>query len=75
MSDRLWLAHAIWESVGEDELPGELSDTQKEDLGRRMRELDENPSIGLTWDQLMEGPADDPPAIGGRPVAAAPGAG
>ncbi len=37
-----------------DELPGELTHAQKEDLGRRMRELDENPSIGLTRDQLME---------------------
>lgn len=36
VSDRLWLAQAIWESIDEAELPGELTDAQKEDLGRRI---------------------------------------
>jgi putative addiction module component (TIGR02574 family) len=52
VSDRLWLAHAIWESVGDDALPGELTDEQKGDLEGRMKELDENPAIGLTWDEI-----------------------
>jgi putative addiction module component (TIGR02574 family) len=52
VNDRLWLAQAIWETIDEAELPGELTDAQKEDLGRRMRELDENPALGLTWEQL-----------------------
>jgi putative addiction module component (TIGR02574 family) len=52
VNDRLWLAQAIWESVGDDELPGELTDAQKDDLTSRMKELDENPAIGLTWDEI-----------------------
>lgn len=54
VNDRLWLAQAIWDTIEEAEVPGELTDDQKEDLGRRMKELDENPSIGLTWEQLEE---------------------
>jgi putative addiction module component (TIGR02574 family) len=54
VNDRLWLAHAIWETIDEEQMPAELSDEQKADLDRRMKELDENPSIGLTWDEIKD---------------------
>jgi putative addiction module component (TIGR02574 family) len=53
VDERIRLAQAIWDTLDEDSVPAELTDGQKEGLSRRMQELDENPSIGLTWEQLM----------------------
>ncbi len=53
VNDRLDLVQAIWDSIEADSVPADLTDGQKADLSRRMKELDENPSIGLTWEQLM----------------------
>ncbi len=53
VNDRLDLVQAIWDSIEEESVPADLTDGQKEDLSRRMAELDANPSLGLTWEQLM----------------------
>jgi putative addiction module component (TIGR02574 family) len=52
VNDRLLLVQAIWDTIDEESVPVDLTDGQKADLSRRMKELDENPSIGLTWEQL-----------------------
>ncbi len=53
VSDRLWLAHAIWDSIDEADVPAGLSDELKEELDRRMVETREHPEKLLTLEQLM----------------------
>lgn len=52
VGDRIQLVQAIWDSIAADEVPAELSDAQKADLGRRLKDLDENPQNVLTWEQI-----------------------
>ena len=51
-ADRLFLAHAIWDTLQPGDVPADLSDEQKADLDGRMKELDEHPTIALTWDEM-----------------------
>ncbi|MBL8864111.1 MAG: addiction module protein [Planctomycetia bacterium] len=52
VGDRIQLVQAIWDSIEAEEVPSEPSESQKADLGRRMKELDENPQNVLTWEQI-----------------------
>jgi putative addiction module component (TIGR02574 family) len=49
---RIAIALEIWESLGEERPVGQLSDQQREELARRSAELDANPGIALTWEQI-----------------------
>ena len=51
---RLELAQKIWDSLDAEEVPTEPTANQKADLTRRMAELDADPSIGITWKELMK---------------------
>ena len=46
------LALEIWESLEEDRPHGQITPEQSADLARRDRELDTNPEIALTWEQI-----------------------
>lgn len=48
---RIALALEIWESLG-SERPAGLTDTQRAELARRDAELDANPGLALTWEQI-----------------------
>lgn len=48
---RIALALEIWESLGDDR-PAGLSDTQRAELARRDVELDANPGLAVTWEQI-----------------------
>jgi putative addiction module component (TIGR02574 family) len=51
-AERIELALAIWESLGDAAPAGPLSPDQRADLARRAAELDANPGIALTWEQI-----------------------
>lgn len=52
VSERLWLAMAIWETIDEEQVPADLTDGQKADLDRRMADMRANPDRMLTLDEL-----------------------
>lgn len=49
---RIALALEIWESLGDRRPHGRLTDEQRAELARRDAELDANPGIALTWEQI-----------------------
>jgi len=49
------LALEIWDSLGDDRPVGQLSAEQRAELARRDAELDANPGIALTWEQIRSG--------------------
>jgi putative addiction module component (TIGR02574 family) len=52
IDDRLKLVHAILDTVANDQSPPELTEEQKEELRRRVAELDADPNNVLTWDEI-----------------------
>ena len=46
------LALEIWENLGEARPGGQLTAEQRAELARRDAELDANPGIALTWEQI-----------------------
>jgi putative addiction module component (TIGR02574 family) len=46
------LALEIWESLGNRRPSAELTAEQRAELARRDAELDANPSLALTWEQI-----------------------
>ncbi len=52
--ERLALALEILESLGEARPSSPLSAEQRAELARRDAELDANPRIALTWDQIRQ---------------------
>ena len=52
VDDRIHLIQAIWETIVEDQAPPELSEAQKQELSRRIAELDADPNNVLTWEQI-----------------------
>jgi putative addiction module component (TIGR02574 family) len=49
---RIALALEIWESLGDARPPARLTAEQRAELSRRDAELDANPGIALTWEQI-----------------------
>ena len=49
------LALEIWESLGDDRPAGRLSAEQCAELARRDAELEANPGIALSWEQIRAG--------------------
>ena len=51
---RIALALEIWESLGDARPPARLTAEQRAELTRRDAELDANPGIALSWEQIRE---------------------
>ncbi len=49
---RIALALEIWESLDEARPTGRLTAEQRAELARRDAELDANPGIAMTWEQV-----------------------
>lgn len=49
---RIDLALEIWESLGDDRPAGRLDPDQRAELARRDAELDADPGIAVTWEQI-----------------------
>ena len=49
---RVNLALEIWESLNDERLAGYLTPDQKATLAHRDAELDANPGMAMTWEQI-----------------------
>ena len=54
VAERIDLALQIWESIPPDLPVPPLTAERREELRRREAELDANPEIALTWEQIKE---------------------
>jgi putative addiction module component (TIGR02574 family) len=70
---RIALALEIWESLGDARAPAPLTPQQRVELARRDAELDANPGIALTWEQIRASVEAKPCLVRAR-RAALPGA-
>jgi putative addiction module component (TIGR02574 family) len=52
IDDRVWLIHAVLDSIAEGEVRCELSDAQKQELDRRIADMDANPDDEVPWEQV-----------------------
>jgi putative addiction module component (TIGR02574 family) len=50
--DRILAVQALWDSIPPEQVPEGLTDEQRKLFARRTAELDANPSIALTWEQI-----------------------
>ena len=50
--DRIRLVQALWDSIVVEDPPAPLTDEQRQTFARRVAELQANPGIGLTWEQI-----------------------
>ncbi|MBW2399901.1 MAG: addiction module protein [Deltaproteobacteria bacterium] len=55
-AERLELVEELWDSIAaeRDNEPFPLTDAQREELDRRIRELDEHPDRGRPWDEVRK---------------------
>jgi putative addiction module component (TIGR02574 family) len=54
VAERIDLALRIWESLGPDLPMPVLTPEQRAELRRRDAELEANPAMGLTWDEIKK---------------------
>lgn len=52
VSERIVLVEEIWDSIAEDNACFELTESQKEELDRRLASFHDDPSLGRTWDEI-----------------------
>lgn len=52
IADRITLVQEIWDSIAASAEEVPLTDTQKQELDRRCRELDANPTNVPTWEEF-----------------------
>ena len=59
IADRLNLVEQIWDGIGQSDEPLIIRDWHKEEARRRAAELDADPSIAITRDELWKRVNDD----------------
>jgi putative addiction module component (TIGR02574 family) len=52
VSDRILLVEEIWDTIAEDNLAFELTESQKRELDRRLDSARRNPRQGRPWDEI-----------------------
>ena len=52
IAERIALVEEIWDSIAEDNGCFELTETQKQELDRRIESFRANPSQGRTWEEI-----------------------
>lgn len=52
VADRIRAAQALWDSIPPSNVTEGLTDDQRQLFARRTAELDANPGIALTWEQI-----------------------
>lgn len=50
--ERIELVQAIWDTIAADEIAPGLTEDQKQELDRRIADLDANPGNVLTWEEI-----------------------
>jgi putative addiction module component (TIGR02574 family) len=51
-ADRLELIDRLWASLDAEVAALPLTDTQRRELDRRLDEMDRDPALGSTWDEV-----------------------
>ena len=54
VAERIQLAEDIWDSVAAFPESVPLTDSQKEELDRRLQAYAQNPNEGISWDELRD---------------------
>lgn len=54
VAERIQLAEDIWDSVAAFPEAIPLTETQKEELDRRLQAYAQNPDEGISWDELKD---------------------
>jgi putative addiction module component (TIGR02574 family) len=54
IAERIQLAEDIWDSVAAFPEAIPLTDAQKEELDRRLQAYAQNPTEGISWDELKD---------------------
>ena len=52
IAQRILLVEEIWDSIADDPAPQPLTESQKEDLQRRLAAHEANPKAGSSWDEV-----------------------
>lgn len=52
VAERIALVEEIWDSIAEENGWLELTESQKEELDRRIQSFQENPHAGRTWEEI-----------------------
>lgn len=52
IAERINLVEEIWDSIAEENGCFELSESQKEELDRRLESYRRNPARGRTWEEI-----------------------
>ena len=52
VAERIVLVEEIWDSIAEDNGCFELSESQKEEIDRRLASFQADPSQGRSWDEI-----------------------
>ncbi|HKO36378.1 MAG TPA: addiction module protein [Pyrinomonadaceae bacterium] len=52
IADRILLVEEIWDTIAQENQAFELTDSQKEELDRRLASVKSRPSQGRTWDEI-----------------------
>jgi putative addiction module component (TIGR02574 family) len=52
LDDRIWLVQAIWDTIAEDQGQLELTEAQKQELDRRIADMEANPDDETSWEQV-----------------------
>lgn len=54
VAERIQLAEDIWDSIAAFPEAVPITDTQKQELDRRLQAYAQNPNEGISWDELKE---------------------
>jgi putative addiction module component (TIGR02574 family) len=52
LEERIALAHEIWESIAAEPHPPLLTESQRQELERRLRDSEANPDDVVPWEQV-----------------------
>jgi putative addiction module component (TIGR02574 family) len=52
IKDRINLVEIIWDSLADSSEKFELTESQKDELDKRLNEYNENTEQGISWDEL-----------------------
>jgi len=52
VDDRIRLVQALLDTIAEDQDPPDLTEAQRQELDRRIADLDASPNNILTWEQI-----------------------
>ena len=52
INERIQLVEAVWDGIAAEQPVPELSEAQKQELRRRIAEMDASPEIAVPWEEV-----------------------